>query len=304
MKRWFLMTIIIVAFFVSAGYIKWFDFDVNLDIMKQAYEYDVKSQRDGTTPLDFVQLLAYSAAKNWGDFPKQGRCKHIDTIVTRINEGERLHDITAEMDLYKFYLEAYGAVLGGFVGDFEVEGERRYGLKVFHPIARGYHFSHSDDFGNPRNYGYSRPHLGHDFFGSIGAPIIAVECGTVEALGWNRYGGWRIGIRSFCGKRYYYYAHLKKDTPYVQGLKEGQKVQAGDVIGFLGNTGYSHNENVSNIKQPHLHFGMQIIFDEEQKDGNNQIWIDAYAITRFLNQNRMEVANKQRTIKTNNHPFE
>lgn len=304
MRKWVFMTIIIGMFYICTGYIKWFDFDVNLDILKQAYEYDISSQSEGTTPLDFVQLLAYSAAKNWGDFKPSGRCPHMEAVVARINEGEYLHDITAEMDLYKFYLEAFGAVLGGFVGHFELEGEREYGLKVFHPIAKGYHFSHSDDFGNPRNYGYSRPHLGHDFFGSIGTPVIAVECGIVEALGWNRYGGWRIGIRSFCGKRYYYYAHLQKDDPYSQGLKEGQQVQAGDVIGFLGNTGYSYNENVSNIKQPHLHFGMQIIFNEEQKDGNNQIWIDVYALTRFLNQNRMGVANKQRTIKINNFPFE
>lgn len=32
--------------------------------------------------------------------------------------------------------------------------------------------------------------------GSIGTPIIAVESGVVEHLGWNQYGGWRIGIRS------------------------------------------------------------------------------------------------------------
>ena len=43
--------------------------------------------------------------------------------------------------------------------------------------------------------------------GSIGTPIIAVESGTIEHLGWNQYGGWRIGIRSNDKKRYYYYAH-------------------------------------------------------------------------------------------------
>ena len=33
--------------------------------------------------------------------------------------------------------------------------------------------------------------------GQVGTPVIAVESGYVEALGWNQYGGWRIGIRSF-----------------------------------------------------------------------------------------------------------
>ena len=60
--------------------------------------------------------------------------------------------------------------------------------------------------------------------GQTGTPVIAVESGRVEALGWNQYGGWRIGIRSFDGKRYYYYAHLRKDYPYQSNLKEGSLV--------------------------------------------------------------------------------
>lgn len=48
--------------------------------------------------------------------------------------------------------------------------------------------------------------------GQVGTPVIAVESGYVEAIGWNQYGGWRLGIRSFDRKRYYYYAHLRKTT--------------------------------------------------------------------------------------------
>lgn len=102
-------------------------------------------------------------------------------------------------------------------------------------------------------------------YGSIGTPIVAVESGYIEALGWNQYGGWRVGIRSFDGKRYYYYAHLRKDHPYAKDLCEGQIVTAGDVIGYLGMTGYSSHENVNNINIPHLHFGVQLIFNEVQK---------------------------------------
>jgi len=140
-----------------------------------------------------------------------------------------------------------------------------------------------------RDYGYKRTHLGHDMMGNLGTPIIAVESGIVEALGWNRYGGWRVGIRSFDTKRYYYYAHLKKDNPYVKNLVEGQIIKAGDVIGYLGRTGYSIEENVNNIEINHLHFGMQLIFDEVQKDGINQIWINVYPITQLLSKNRTKV---------------
>ncbi len=131
--------------------------------------------------------------------------------------------------------------------------------------------------------------LGNDLMGSIGTPIIAVESGIVEHLGWNQYGGWRVGIRSFDGKRYYYYAHLRKNHPYVENLEEGSIVKAGDVIGYLGMTGYSVKENVNNINVPHLHFGLQLIFDESQVDSPNEIWIDVYQIVEFLKKNRSSV---------------
>jgi hypothetical protein len=54
-------------------------------------------------------------------------------------------------------------------------------------------------------------------------------------------------------------------------------------------TGYSAKENVNNIEIPHLHFGIQIIFNEAQKDGINKIWIDGYNIIRLLAKNRMPV---------------
>lgn len=122
-----------------------------------------------------------------------------------------------------------------------------------------------------------------------GTPIIAIESGTVEAIGWNQYGGWRIGIRSFDKKRYYYYAHLRQNYPYAEGLEEGSTVTAGDVIGYMGHTGYSTKENVNNIKVTHLHVGIELIFDEARREAGNEIWIDCYQLARFLYKNRSEV---------------
>ena len=116
-----------------------------------------------------------------------------------------------------------------------------------------------------------------------------MESGRVEALGWNQYGGWRIGIRSDDNLRYYYYAHLQKDHPYVDGLAEGQHVQAGDVIGFMGRTGYSTHENVNNIETVHLHFGIELVFDESQKECDSEIWIDPYAIVELLSSHTSSV---------------
>ena len=133
------------------------------------------------------------------------------------------------------------------------------------------------------------------YFILIGTPIIAIESGYVEALGWNQYGGWRIGIRSFDKKRYYYYAHLRQGFPYQPELREGSVVLAGDVIGYMGHTGYSTTEDTNNIDETHLHFGMQLIFDESQKDGDNEIWIDCYQLTNFLYRNQSETARNDDT---------
>jgi murein DD-endopeptidase MepM/ murein hydrolase activator NlpD len=177
-----------------------------------------------------------------------------------------------------------------------------YGLKAFSPVAAGYGYSHCDDFGVSRSFGFHRKHLGNDLMGSLGTPIVAVEGGVVEAMGWNRYGGWRVGIRSFDSKRYYYYAHLQKDTPFAPGLAVGQIVQAGDLIGFMGRTGYSDKENVNNIETVHLHFGIQLVFDESQKECNSEIWIDVYDIVRLLNAHRVSY-QKENGVWKRVYPF-
>lgn len=275
------------------GYIKWVDFNVSYEALCRAYEYDLDTYGQ-EIHLDWIELLAYTATVNGGEFGT-GAVSDMKKIAEKILSGETtMEQATADMKYYKYYLEAYMAVLDGFVGEYEIQEEsgeyvKKYGLKAFLPIAKGFPYSDYDDFGVSRSFGYKRAHLGHDMMGQIGTPIIAVESGTIEALGWNQYGGWRIGIRSYDKKRYYYYAHLRQNYPYQENLEVGSNVTAGDVIGYMGHTGYSTTENVNNIDQVHLHFGLQLIFDESQKEGNNEIWIDCYNLTRFLYKNRSEV---------------
>lgn len=279
-------------------YIKWVDFSVSLEVMEKASKIDIDSHiNNEEVKINWIELLAYLGAKYGGNF-KSFKQADLDNIVNKLKCGESIEDITQNMKLYSYYYEAYDAILNQFIGEYQIEKKKedgtkeyvqKYGIKAFLPIAKNYGFSHYDDFGNSRSYGYKRVHLGNDLMGAVGTPIIAVESGVVEAVGWNQYGGWRVGIRSFDGKRYYYYAHLRKNHPYAKDLEEGQIVKAGDVIGYLGMTGYSTKENVNNINVPHLHFGMQLIFDESQKDGVNQIWIDVYTIINFLKKNKSEV---------------
>lgn len=286
-------------------YIKWVDFNVTYSALDKAYNYDVESFEQ-EVKLNWIELLAYLGAKYGGNFSSYKE-KDMNQLVEKLrSEEETMETLTADMKYYTYYYEAYSAILGGLVGEYEIEVKseddqekkvwvKKYGLKAFSPIAKNYEYSDYDDFGVSRSYGYKRRHLGHDMMGQVGTPIIAVESGYVEAMGWNQYGGWRLGIRSFDGKRYYYYAHLRKNFPYNKSLQVGDVVQAGDVIAYLGRTGYSATENVNNIDTPHLHFGLQLIFDESQKEGNNEIWVDCYSLIRFLYRNRSETVKDVET---------
>ena len=70
---------------------------------------------------------------------------------------------------------------------------------------------------------------------------------------------------------------------------------AGDVIGYMGHTGYSTTENVNNIEVTHLHWGLELVFDEEQKESDNEIWIDVYPLTCFLAKHTQEVQKVEGT---------
>lgn len=281
-------------------YIKWVEYDVPLSAMRKALKADISGYEQGE-PQDWVDTLAYLAADYGGNWNRY-KDADMDKLFKELDSGVSMEELTEEMKYFPYYLQAYRAVLGGMVGEFYLAKEKneageplyqkQYGLKAYSPIAYQYGYSHYDDFGNSRSFGYRRKHLGNDLLGNTGTPIVAVESGTVEAIGWNRYGGWRLGIRSLDQNRYYYYAHLQKDHPFRQGLKEGDIVEAGEVIGYLGMTGYSDTENVNGMTKPHLHFGIQLIFDESQKEGNNEIWIDVYELVNLL-QTHCSVVEKQ-----------
>lgn len=266
----------------DAPYIKWVEFSVPSPVLYRAIELDIQS-RNQESRVDFIEVLSYLAAKNGGDMKKTSK-SDVSKAAETLKEGA-----PTNLKQFSYYLNAYGAIMNGWLGEYESEQKQadgttkavlKYGLLIRHPV-KGY-YSDSDDFGNARSYGFQRKHQGHDFFASTGTSVAAMEDGVIEVMGWNRFGGWRIGIRSFDGMRYYYYAHLRKDHPFAKNLAEGHTVKAGQTIGYVGQTGYSFKENVNNIRVPHLHFGIQLIFNEVQKDGNNQIWIDCYQIAKLL----------------------
>ena len=269
--------------------IKWVDFQIPYESLRYAMNVDITTFEQ-EKHISWIDILALAGCRTGGKCGLSSVKQAAQDMKSDKSPEELLGNL---YKYYDYYHKAYSAVLGGILGSFAIEKDGQwiptYGLKAFSPVAAGYGYSHCDDFGASRSFGFARKHLGHDMMGGLGTPIIAVEGGVVEAMGWNRYGGWRIGIRSFDSKRYYYYAHLQKDKPFAEGLQVGDLVQAGDLIGFMGRTGYSDKENTNNIETVHLHFGMQLIFDESQKECLSEIWIDCYDIVRLLESHRSTI---------------
>ncbi len=117
------------------------------------------------------------------------------------------------------------------------------------PITSDY--SYRSTWGVARGWGGRRTHEGTDIFANYGVPVRATSYGVVEIKGWNRYGGWRIGIRDL-NNTYHYFAHL---NGFTKGIKIGTIVEPGMVIGSVGSTGYGP-PGTSGKFPPHLHFGM------------------------------------------------
>lgn len=122
--------------------------------------------------------------------------------------------------------------------------------KRVHPIPRGYEASMVNNYGGRRSYGGLRAHEGIDIFAHYGTPVVSTAYGIIEIKGWNKYGGYRIGIRDIYNT-YEFYAHLQG---YAKGIEEGDFVEPGQVIGYVGSTGYG-KEGTSGKFPPHLHFG-------------------------------------------------
>ncbi|WP_372512731.1 M23 family metallopeptidase [Bacillus salipaludis] len=111
--------------------------------------------------------------------------------------------------------------------------------------------SYRSTWGDARGWGGRRIHEGTDIFAGYGVPVRATKYGIVEMKGWNKFGGWRIGIRDI-NNTYHYFAHL---NGFAKDLSVGQVVEPGMVIGSVGSSGYGP-PGTSGKFPPHLHYGM------------------------------------------------
>jgi hypothetical protein len=102
----------------------------------------------------------------------------------------------------------------------------------------------ADTFGAFRGDVAGNWHHGDDIFAPLGAPVLACADGTVFSVGWNDVGGNRLWLRDGQGNEFYY-AHL---SAYSPAARNGHRVKAGEVVGFVGNTGDAEGTAY------HLHF--------------------------------------------------
>ena len=118
------------------------------------------------------------------------------------------------------------------------------GLAV--PIAGVPRAAIHDSWGDPRDNGL-RAHHGTDLMAAAKTPVLAAAPGKVEKLWVSAAGGTTLYVRSPDRRWTYYYAHL---AGYAPGLREGQQVRVGEVLGYVGDTGNAGSGNF------HLHFGL------------------------------------------------
>lgn len=121
-----------------------------------------------------------------------------------------------------------------------------------------------DSWGYGRSYGGERTHEGTDIMADYNVrgyyPVVSISDGIVEKIGWLELGGYRLGIRCKSGG-YFYYAHL---YDYAEGIREGSQVKAGQLIGYMGDSGYSKVEGTVGNFDVHLHIGIYVKYEGEE----------------------------------------
>ncbi|MBQ8558975.1 MAG: M23 family metallopeptidase [Tyzzerella sp.] len=133
-----------------------------------------------------------------------------------------------------------------------------------------------------RTYGGKRGHEGTDLMAAQNIagiyPIVSMTNGIVRSKGWLEKGGYRIGIEAPSGA-YFYYAHLDS----YASIEIGDKVKAGDLLGFMGDSGYGE-EGTTGMFPVHLHVGVYIYPNETETS------INPYWLLRYLENQKVKCA--------------
>jgi len=122
-----------------------------------------------------------------------------------------------------------------------------------------------DSFLNSR--GRHRKHLAIDIGAPKGTPVLAAADGEVVSLRREKRGGISLYQKDPSGKYLLFYCHLSK---YAKGLKSGDRVSRGEVIAYVGRTGYASG--------PHLHFSITRLPEDDDENFKAGVAINPYLL--------------------------
>lgn len=252
------------------------------ELRKDGIDYD--SFRELIVPVQKLQVVekAFNQSskqrnkKNNSGSPAHGPADYItismllskyDLSSVRTPGKSNMNYLIRELKNNKSFMELksyYQAILGE--------------LKCFPvvPDAGGrFNINFTDTWNQHRSYGGNRRHEGTDLMSGENIrgeyPVISMTDGTVEKMGWLEQGGYRIGIRGTYGA-YFYYAHLES---YAKELKVGDTVKAGQLLGYMGDSGYGPEGTVGKF-DVHLHVGIYV------ETGFGELSVNPYWILRYL----------------------
>lgn len=231
-----------------------------LKISSECMEYFIQKSQDYNK--DYIPWITAAMLKNGYDL--SGRKKEA------VKETKFMRDIMTSK-VYVDLNEKYASIFSDLV---------YFPIPV--DLSGGETVDFSDSWMGERNYGGSRFHEGTDIMTSNNLrgyyPVLSITDGMVEQKGWLEKGGYRIGIRAPSGG-YFYYAHLHS---YANGLEIGDEVKAGELIGFMGDTGYSKVEGTTGNFDVHLHLGIYL------NTAQGEISVNPYWVLKYLEKHKLE----------------
>lgn len=140
--------------------------------------------------------------------------------------------------------------------------------------------SYTDSWLYERSYRGNGVHEGTDIMADKNQrgyyPVVSMTDGTITNLGWLELGGYRVGITA-PGGAYFYYAHLSS----YASVKEGMQIKAGDLLGFMGDSGYGKEEGTIGKFPVHLHVGIYLYLKGKEVSYN------PYWMLRYIENNRL-----------------
>jgi murein DD-endopeptidase MepM/ murein hydrolase activator NlpD len=188
----------------------------------RTFSFDVDFQRD-IQDGDAFEIVYERMENEDGEFVKSGKILFASLTLS----GKSIPVYYFERDGDGEYFTPNGEAIRKSLLRTPVDGARitsGFGMRM-HPVL-----------------GYSKMHKGLDFGAPTGTPIFAAGSGTIVEIGRKGAYGNYIRIRHN-GEYQTAYAHMSK---FAKGLKKGDKVKQGEVIGYVGATG--------RVTGPHLHY--------------------------------------------------